>query len=149
MKAYYRNRETENRHCYWGEKQPSQYHDWGFNVWKSTDIPELEKDWHLNKTSIISSLEKQFLKLAEKWKKETGFHSSILHITRNDNYLEIIGMGKDVVPFILKDLKKAPYQWFVALKAITKENPILPEHFGSVKRMRQDWLEWGKRKNLI
>jgi hypothetical protein len=32
-------------------------------------------------------------------------------------------MGRDVVPLILADLRKEPYQWFWALRAITGEDP--------------------------
>jgi hypothetical protein len=97
----------------------------------------------------LSTTEKQFNELAYKWKKETAAYSNTLHITRNDSYLDIIGMGSDVVPLILRDLQKTPDHWFVALKAITKENPVPKEHFGNIKKMREHWLEWGRKKNLI
>lgn len=90
-----------------------------------------------------------FNDLSSKWKKETAAYSTTLHITRNDNYLDIIGMGQDAVPLILKDLQESPDHWFVALKAITKENPVRKEHLGNIDKMSQDWIDWGKKKKLL
>jgi hypothetical protein len=97
----------------------------------------------------ISDLEQQFNKLAADWKKQTAIYSNTLHIIRNDNYLDIIGMGKDALPLILRDLEKAPEHWFVALKAIAKENPVPKEAYGNIDQMRFYWLQWGKNNNII
>ena len=102
-----------------------------------------------NHSIIPSEIEIQFNEYSRKWKMETAGYSTTVHITRNDNYLDIIGMGNEIVPFILKDLQKETNHWFVALKAITKENPVSKEHFGNIEQMRQDWLAWGEQKNLI
>lgn len=97
----------------------------------------------------ISDLEKQFNKLASDWKKQTAIYSNTLHIIRNDNYLDIIGMGKDALPLILRDLEKAPGHWFVALKAIAKDNPVPKNAYGNIDQMRFYWLQWGKKNNII
>jgi hypothetical protein len=97
----------------------------------------------------VSDLEKRFNELAKNWKKETGAYSTSLHIAGNNNYLEIIGMGNEVVPYILKELQKEPNLWFIALKSITRQNPIQKEHIGKIKLMAEDWIAWGKKNNLI
>lgn len=108
-------------------------------------------DWKIQfvGTSNEAAIAKEFEVLSSKWKAETSGLSNMLHITRNDNYLDIIGMGDKVVPLILKDLMKSPHHWFIALKAITKENPIANAHIGNVRKMSDDWLQWGKKKRLI
>lgn len=98
-----------------------------------------------------SAFEKQFYSLSKKWKKEVGGYSTMIHITGNDNYLDIIGMGKDVVPLILKELEKEADYWFVALKHTAKPDtdPVPDDHYGDIEKMREDWLNWGKEQKLI
>jgi hypothetical protein len=96
-----------------------------------------------------SLAEKQFNELAAKWRKETGGYSTMIHIAGNNNYLDIIGMGKDVLPYIIKDLQKEPDYWFVALKHITKENPVPKEHIGDIDKMAEDWLNWARENKII
>ena len=98
---------------------------------------------------ITSEIEQQFIDLTTSWKRETAAYSTMFHKTVNNNYLGIIGMGYPVVPFILNDLKKGPEHWFIALKAITKENPVSKEDIGDLRKMSEAWIEWGKKKNLI
>lgn len=104
--------------------------------------------WVISKKQ--SSIEKQFSQIAEKWKNETGgFSTTVQKI--NDSYLDIIGMGKDVVPFILRDLQK-PFgtaHWHYALKAITKENPVPEEDLNKNSKIKEAWITWGKNQNLI
>src|SRR5580700_3363068 len=81
----------------------------------------LLKKWALIKSERIadnSLLENQFNELATKWKDETGLFSTTFHKIVNDYYFEIVAMGKEIVPFILNDLKNnGPSHWHTALKA--------------------------------
>ncbi|MFC4231250.1 hypothetical protein ACFOW1_05070 [Parasediminibacterium paludis] len=97
----------------------------------------------------ISKVEKQFYELAQKWKNETAVYSTVYHKTINNNYLGIIGIGYEAVPFILKDLQKSADHWFIALKAITKENPVPREDMGNMHKMKEAWIQWGINKGLI
>lgn len=58
-------------------------------------------------------------------------------------YQRIIGMGDKAIPLLMRELKREPNHWFWALRAITGANPVKPENRGRVKRMAQDWLDWG------
>jgi len=114
------------------------------------DFSSIYKTLLLNQVdSDTKNTEKEFNELAEKWRKETGGYSTMIHIAGNNNYLDIIGMGQKVVPFILKDLEREADYWFVALKHITKANPVPKSHLGDIEKMREDWLEWGRKNNLI
>lgn len=123
-----------------------------------------KKGWNFKETSLdwqtweilpviaknsLSLLEEQFNKLANKWKSDTAGYSTTLHITRHDSYLEIIGMGDKALPMILNDLKNEPNHWFVALKAISKVNPVPEEDIGNIEKMRIHWLKWGQANGLI
>jgi hypothetical protein len=84
-----------------------------------------------------------------RWKKETEFTSSNLEIVLHPAYQDILGMGKDALPFIFKELAANGGPWFWALRHITKEDPVDPEDRGKNKKMRETWLAWGHRHNYI
>ena len=91
----------------------------------------------------------EFERLALEWKQETAHLSSSVMIAQHRAYQEIIGMGKDAVPFILRDLEKSPSQWFWALRSIAGESPVRPEDRGDVDAMTVAWLDWGRRNRYI
>jgi hypothetical protein len=90
----------------------------------------------------------QFEQYKDEWEMITAFSSSINEIVNNNPYRSIIGLGKDVVPFIISDLAKTQNYWFHALTKITGENPIPKEHSGDINSMVKDWLGWAE-KNAI
>ena len=79
------------------------------------------------------------------WKTETMFSSSSSEITNNSAYRSIIGLGKDIIPFIIEDLKQSENHWFNALELLTGENPIKSEHRGIINLMKSDWLNWAEK----
>lgn len=91
----------------------------------------------------------RFHALAERWRKETEFASSSTSLFMNGAYQEIIGMGREALPFILKDLAETRSHWFWALRAITGVDPVEPEARGYVGRMADRWLEWGHAEGLL
>lgn len=92
----------------------------------------------------VNDLERQFNQLATQWKQETGMLSELSQKVLHPAYQRIIGMGEKAVPLILKQLQQEPNHWFWALRAITGANPVKPENRGRIKRMTQDWLDWGR-----
>jgi len=66
-------------------------------------------------------------------------------------YLEIIGIGPEVVPYILEELRRRPEHWFVALRALVPgQGPQIPDEArGKMKRLAELWVEWGKRNEFI
>lgn len=98
---------------------------------------------------FVNSDESIFSGLVASWHRERGISSSITRITATDAYLKIIGMGQRALPLILKQLKaegEKPDHWFVALHAITNENPVSPEIRGNMKAMANAWLAWADNK---
>jgi hypothetical protein len=92
-------------------------------------------------------LELEFYRRAENWKYETSSFSSITKKMRHQDYLKIIEMGVNVLPFILRSLMKEPDHWFVALKSITNEDPI--PYGASFQDSVNGWLAWGRERDLI
>jgi hypothetical protein len=64
-------------------------------------------------------------------------------------YQRIIGMGPQVVPLILEELRREPDQWFWALESITEQNPVPPEATGTVRLMAAAWIAWGEQRGLL
>ena len=91
----------------------------------------------------------RFHRLKEKWEAETAFLSSVSDIAMHPAYQQIIGMGAASIPLILREMSIKQGQWFWALKSITNEDPVKPEHRGIVAEMSRDWLQWGKDRGYI
>jgi hypothetical protein len=90
------------------------------------------------------SIEQKFQRLAAVWRAETGHLSSTTQMFNHPAYREIIGMGEEVVPSLLRDLEKEPDHWFAALKAITGAQPVPSEDRGRIDKMAEAWLRWAK-----
>src|SRR5687768_4277583 len=91
----------------------------------------------------------RFHRLAAEWKQQAGYLSDSRRMAILRPYQEIIGMGLPVVPLILEELRREPHHWFWALEAITGENPVPADVRGDMRRIREAWLEWGRRQGLI
>lgn len=90
------------------------------------------------------SLRDRFLDLAETWRHETAYSSSLDEIVMNRAYQQIIGLGPDVIPLILRELQEKPDHWFWALKALTAADPVSEQDRGDIVRMADVWIEWGR-----
>jgi hypothetical protein len=88
----------------------------------------------------------RFSELKGRWKRETAGVSSVTRILLNPNYLKIIGLGPQVVPFILESLQNEPDHWFAALQALTDYDP---GPCGSFDATRGKWLEWAEQQGFF
>lgn len=91
----------------------------------------------------------RFQDLVFTWKSDTRFYSALPQIVMHPAYLEIIGMGSAAIPLILRELKKKPGHWDLALSAITGDNPIQPDQRGKMAEIAKAWLRWGEEKGYI
>lgn len=91
----------------------------------------------------------RFHQLAAEWKKQAGYLSNTRQMAMLRPYQAIIGMGLPVVPLILEELRKEPNFWYYALETITDENPVPEDVKGDTARIREAWLDWGRRQGLI
>lgn len=95
------------------------------------------------------SISARFRTLAKRWHEETNYLSSSSEITNNDSYLEIISLGKAVIPYILRDLRERGGQWYRALRIISGENPVPTKSSGNVNKMKEAWFKWGRDNGYI
>jgi len=84
----------------------------------------------------------EFNRLANEWKRDTRFMSSLTKMVLHPAYQTIIGMGKEVLPLIFTDLQRSRDHWLWALHAITQEDPAPP---GADYATAVDaWIQWGQ-----
>jgi hypothetical protein len=95
------------------------------------------------------ALEREFRELADQWYQETMWLSSTSEIVSKEVYYQIISLGKQIIPFILKELQERGGHWFLALRVLARANPVKPEDRGNIRKMTQAWLEWGRDHNHI
>ncbi|MCI0464202.1 MAG: hypothetical protein L0Z62_45285 [Gemmataceae bacterium] len=90
--------------------------------------------------------EPRFLDLVTTWKRQRGPHSSSARLAEHPAYQEIIGMGPEVIPLLLREQEREPEHWFRALHALTGANPVPAESRGNVREMAEAWLRWGREQ---
>jgi hypothetical protein len=86
----------------------------------------------------------RFRRLAPVWRDQTCFLSSMSEASAHPAYQEIIGLGPEVVPLLLRDLQENHTHWFAALRAITGANPVPKAVAGNIPKMAEAWLGWAK-----
>lgn len=94
--------------------------------------------------SPAESLEQRFRRLATVWQEAVAYQSSTTARNNHPAYREIIGLGLDVVPLLLRDLEDNHTHWFCALREITGANPIPESAAGNIVKMADAWLRWAK-----
>ena len=94
------------------------------------------------------TLEQRFRRLEATWLAATGHLSSSTKICAHPAFLEIIGMGQAVVPFMLRDLAAKPRLWVWALPMITGVDPVPEYDQGNIAKMTEAWLTWGLEHGL-
>jgi|SRR5579859_2396871 len=94
--------------------------------------------------TATESTEATFRRLATNWKNAVAFLSSSRQRESHADYLEIIGLGPAVVPYLLRDLEENETHWFTALHRITGAAPVAEADAGNIPRMREAWLHWAR-----
>ncbi len=88
-------------------------------------------------------IEKIFQQLVNQWQKETRGISSSTEVILHPADQQIIGMGREVVPLLLRELEEKSGRWFWALKSITRQDPVPSELRGKTKEMIKIWCLLG------
>ena len=106
---------------------------WGANIRKATPI---------FRNTVLSKFEK----LVVEWRASRDTISSGTEMFTHPAYQQIIGMGIEAVPLILKEMEANLDHWFWALRAITGKDPVPIAHRGRLKLMASDWLNWARKQ---
>jgi len=87
-------------------------------------------------------LRETFMRLANAWREETWFVSSLKKKISHPDYLKIIGLGPDAIQFLLADQADSGGYWSWALEAITRQDPAPDAK--TMHQLRDAWLAWGR-----
>jgi hypothetical protein len=101
-----------------------------------------EERWTREDSSIKKELAKQFYKEYDAWIDETSAMSSVNPRYENQHFINIVNMGENVIPFIIDLLKQRPDSIMNAIEYISGINPIKKEHYGNIKSITKDWIDW-------
>ena len=86
-----------------------------------------------------------FYSLAASWKENVRHLSDTNEICMEEHYQQIIGMGEVALQFIFMELREDVENWFWALKAITRNDPVPEAYRGRMDLMSKYWLEWASK----
>ena len=111
-------------------------------------LDEARVDFAFPVTQQVFEITEMFFAMATRWREETMLCSSVSDTMLNHWYLEIIALGKPILPLIIYELENKPDYWFAALREITGQDPVRPEHKGNFELMRRDWLKWAEREGI-
>ena len=92
--------------------------------------------------------ELRFNRLKKEWIKRTEKLSNLAQIILDPAYQQIIAMGKEALPLILRSLEAETDHWFWALKIIN-DNEDVAEGAETLATATAAWLRWGREKGYL
>lgn len=95
-------------------------------------------------TRYRATVAERFEKLKRQWRSETMLSSSTTDLVLNANYQQIIALGDEVIPLLLREMETEPNHWGWALRAITGCDPVPNQDAGRLKRIAKAWVRWGR-----
>ncbi len=117
----------------WQERQEQH------SRWQWSGIPGPSLYWYSSR-----DLERKFAELTAEWKAQTRFVSSAHTLFLNRSYQQIIGLGRQAIPLILRELEERPANWFWALECVAGVDPAPAG--ATFQERTAAWLEWGSMK---
>jgi hypothetical protein len=102
---------------------------------------------HLPRRRSWQELRATFEDLAIRWREETAMEALPSRKAMNFSYQCIIGMGPDVIPFILESMADEIDDWYWALTAIARRNVAAGTQ--SMSEAANAWLAWGRAESYI
>jgi hypothetical protein len=95
------------------------------------------------------NVEQRLRRLEALWQADTQFLSDARRIINHPDFRQIVALGKEVVPFLLRDLQVRPSLWVWALPEITREDPVAAADAGNIHKMSDAWVQWGKAQGIL
>jgi hypothetical protein len=114
----------------------------------SSQLLEARLHYYMPISRQRQSVAERFRELVGIWKAGTAPLSSATEMATHPAYQQIIGLGRDAVPLLLRELQREPDHWFWALKAITGVDPVEPRQRGQIGEMAEAWLRWAREQGL-
>jgi len=99
------------------------------------------------KLHVFQTHEHKFKALVGEWhRKRAG--SSIEQLI-DDSYGQIVAMGEQAIPFLLKELETNGGHWATALKWLTGVSVVTTQMRGNMRAIRDAWLKWGTKNGYL
>lgn len=95
----------------------------------------------------FASIENKFNALADAWKFDHLGRSVTDY--KHFAHLQIIGIGPDAIPFLLRRIVNGESKWVYALKCIASEQVEPQEAYGDASKVLEAWVAWGRRNGYI
>ena len=92
-------------------------------------------------------LDDKFNSLLNAWKVNTWFESNSNNIIRDENFQEIINLGEQAIPLIIKEIDEEPSQLVWALNIITGMHIKSPYRMNLTESCKK-WVELYKKGRL-
>ena len=84
----------------------------------------------------------RFHRLVRRWRAETAYYSSTTDMLAHPAFVEIVEMGRKVIPLIVEQLRQQPDHLVGALVRITGENPVSNNDRGNIYAAATAWIGW-------
>src|SRR6266446_6490541 len=97
--------------------------------------------------AVDTELHQIFRGLAKKWKDETGDYSIVARRYKHPSYRAILDLGPEVIPEVLKALRREPDRWFDALRRLTNQDPA--KQAQTFYEAVDLWIAWGMAEGHI
>jgi hypothetical protein len=92
----------------------------------------------------VETVAERFRRLSAAWQRDTIYLSSMEEAENHPAWQEIVRLGPEAVPLLLRDLEDNHTHWFGALQSITGARPVPVETAGNIPGMAEAWLRWAK-----
>lgn len=86
---------------------------------------------------------REFRLLANEWEAETAVYSFVSQKVAHPHYRKIINLGKDVISYLLRDMRDSPGYWSDALVELTGTDPV-PDDADTLEAVAAAWVKWGR-----
>lgn len=103
---------------------------------------EREQSSGVRRAVVCSFREAKLERLESKWSEEVINLSSPSDICENPYFKQIVAIGFDALPYIMKNMHRDPLSWSLVLHAITGVNPVPREDRGVARHTLTAWREY-------
>ena len=95
------------------------------------------------------SAEQKLRRLEALWLTDTEFLSDARRIIDHPAFRQIVLLGREVVPVLLRDLQAKPSLLVWALPEMTGANPVPPADAGNIRKMSDAWVRLGQAQGIL
>jgi hypothetical protein len=120
----------------------------GLKEWATPTLPQTRRRALRLERPAVRDEAAEFAELADTWERETRLYSFPERKAMHPAYQEIIGMGPQALPLILRRLEeRGPDHWYWALAAITRKDPAAEAT--TMQEAADAWLAWGREQSNL